>query len=108
MNKALVVWGDSSSKLGESEFPNDASMLVVQYEANVFDGLFAFMEKSDNEEKLTLFDLKKNVNTYSFRRLRNLESVLIDYVIELTTKKDSMNNRWRGTWSVLRKNFKLL
>lgn len=67
-------------------------MLVVQYEANLFDGLFAFMAKSNNEEKVTLFDLNKNVNTHSFWMLRNLENGLIDYVIELTTEKDSMNN----------------
>uniref|UniRef100_A0A0V0IPX0 Putative ovule protein n=1 Tax=Solanum chacoense TaxID=4108 RepID=A0A0V0IPX0_SOLCH len=58
------------------------------------DGLFAFMAKSDdedNEDKVTLLDIKQNLNTYSVRRLRNLANVLIDSVIELTTEKDSMN-----------------
>ena len=86
------MWVDSSSESGESEYPDDASMLVVQYNANVFDVLFSFMEKLDNEVKVTLLDLQQNLNTYSFRRLRNLDSALIDSFIELTIEKDSMNN----------------
>ncbi|XP_049360750.1 uncharacterized protein LOC125825454 [Solanum verrucosum] len=78
VKKALavsVVGHDKHHESEESECPADASMLVVQDDANIFDGMFAFMAKSDDEddeEKVTLFDLKKNLNTYSIRRLRNL------------------------------------
>ena len=46
----------------------------------MFDGLISLMEKFDDEddEKVTIFDTKQNLITYS--------------VIELTTKKYSMNN----------------
>lgn len=52
------------------------------------------MEKFDDEddEKVTIFDTKQNLITYSVRRLRNLANVLTYSVIELTTKKYSMNN----------------
>ncbi|XP_049397267.1 uncharacterized protein LOC125861400 [Solanum stenotomum] len=95
VNKALIVWGDSSSESEESECPDDASMMVVKDDENVSDGLFALMAKSDSEEdkqKVTLLDLKQNLNTYFVRMLRNLADVLIDSVIKLTAEKDSMNN----------------
>lgn len=69
-------------------------MLVFKDDANVFDGLFTLMEKSDDEdvdEKVTLFDLKQNWNTYFVIRLRNLANVSIDSTIELATEKESMN-----------------
>jgi len=94
VKKALAAWGDSSSESGESECPDDASMLAVQDNANVLDGLFALMAKlddEDDEDKVTLFDIKQNLNSYSVRRLRNLANVLIESIIELTTEKDSMN-----------------
>ncbi|KAH0688877.1 hypothetical protein KY289_016235 [Solanum tuberosum] len=62
--KAFAVWGDSSSESKESECPEDASMLAIKDDENVFDGMFTFMAKSDDEE-----DEEK-----------------------LTTEKDSMNN----------------
>ena len=43
-------------------------------------------------QKVTNFDVKKNLNTYFVRRLRILENVLIDSFIDLTMEKDSMNN----------------
>ncbi|KAH0751737.1 hypothetical protein KY285_004885 [Solanum tuberosum] len=50
VKKALVVWGDSSSESGESECLDDASMLAVQDDTNIFDGMFALMSKSDDED----------------------------------------------------------
>ncbi|XP_049359192.1 uncharacterized protein LOC125823865 [Solanum verrucosum] len=50
VKKAFAVWGDSSSDLEESECSDDASMLDVKDDKNVFDGLFALMEKLDGEE----------------------------------------------------------
>ncbi|XP_049364246.1 uncharacterized protein LOC125829001 [Solanum verrucosum] len=79
VKKALVVWEDFSSESEESECPDDASMLVVQDDTNIFDGMFALMAKSDDED--------------DEEKLRNLAGVLIDFVIELTTEKDFMNNR---------------
>lgn len=70
-------------------------MLVIKYDDNVFDGMFTFMAKSDDEEddkKVSIFYLKQNLNAYSIRKLKNLVVVQIDSVIELTTEKDSMNN----------------
>lgn len=65
--------------------------MVVQDKTNVFDGLFSLTAKSNDEddEKVNLFDIKQNLNTYYVRRLRNLANVLIDYVIELTTEQQS-------------------
>lgn len=56
MKKTLAIWGDSSSESKKSECPNDASILVVQDDVDIFDGLFVLMEKlddEDNEEKIT-------------------------------------------------------
>ncbi|XP_049381315.1 uncharacterized protein LOC125845854 [Solanum stenotomum] len=95
VKKAFAVWEDSSNESKESECPEDASMLAIKDDENVFNGMFTFMAKSndeEDEEKVTLFDLKQNLNAYSVRRLGNLVVVLIDSVIELTTEMDSMNN----------------
>ncbi|KAH0665359.1 hypothetical protein KY285_026565 [Solanum tuberosum] len=70
-------------------------MLEVKDDENVFDTMFAFMEKSNDEEaeeEVTLFDHKQNLHAYSVRELRNLAAILIDYITELTTEKDVMNN----------------
>lgn len=70
-------------------------MLVIQNEANIFDGMFSFMAKSDDEndeDGVTLLNIKKNLYTLSVRRLRKLANILIDFVKELTTEKDSMNS----------------
>ncbi|XP_049358857.1 uncharacterized protein LOC125823532 [Solanum verrucosum] len=73
VKKALAAWGDSSS---ESECPDDASMLAAQDDANVFDGLFALMEKSadeDNEDKehLTVLEAEN-------LELKNQLSIMIE------------------------------
>lgn len=71
-------------------------MLDVKDDENVFDGMFRFMEKYDDEEgeeKIIILDIKQNLNVGSVRRLRNLANILINFVIELTTGKgDTMNN----------------
>ena len=93
--KALEIYGDSSSEKEEIECSNYASMVVVQDEENEFDGLVSFMAKSDDEDKdkqVTVFEIKRNLNTYSFRRLKNLANVLIDTIKVLITEKDAMNN----------------
>ena len=72
---------------------------MIQDETKVFDRMFAFMAKSDeddDEDKVTLLDFKKNLNTYSIKRLRKLENVMIDSFIELTTERDSMKSSFNG------------
>ena len=52
--------------------------------------MFAFLAHSENEEeedKVTLFDMKHDLNTYSLKKLRTLANVMIDSVIELTSKR---------------------
>ena len=50
--------------------------------------MFAFMahsENEDDEDKVTLLDMKHDLNTYSLKKLRTLANVMIDSVIELTS-----------------------
>lgn len=70
-------------------------MLAVKDDKVVSDEMFAFMEKSDDEEveeEVTLSDFKQNLHVYSIKRLRSLAAVLIDSITKLTSKKDLMNN----------------
>lgn len=93
--RKLLPSRETPSESEESKCPKDTFMLAFKDDNNVFNGMFAFMEKYDDEEdeeKVTLFDLKQNLNAYSIRKLKNLVVVQIDSVIELTTEKDSMNN----------------
>ena len=48
-------------------------------------------EDEDDEDKVTLLDLKYNLNTYSLKKLRKLANFMIDSVIELTSERDTMN-----------------
>lgn len=50
VKKLLAAWGDSSSESGDSDCPEDASMLVIQDEANMFDEMFSLMDKSYDED----------------------------------------------------------
>ena len=50
-------------------------MIVVEVYENVFDGMFAFMAKSydeEDEEVVNHLDLKQNLSVCSIRSLRNL------------------------------------
>ena len=69
-------------------------MLVMKDDDEVFDSMFAFMAKSDDEsdEEVTLLDLKENLNLYSVKKLKKLACVLIDSLCELTDEKDFLNN----------------
>ena len=49
VKKALGVSSNSSSDSEESEHPEDASMLALKDGEDVFDAMFAFMEKPDDE-----------------------------------------------------------
>lgn len=89
MKKAFDVWRDSSIESNESECPVGVSMQAVKDDENVFDGMFTFMAKSDDEddeEKVTLLDHKQKLSVLNDKRLRNLAAVLIDSIIELKLK----------------------
>lgn len=81
VKKEFAVQGDSSSESEESKCAEDASMPVVKDNENVFDGRFKIMALShdeEEEEKVSMVDLKQNLNANSIRRLRSLVVVLID------------------------------
>ena len=94
VKKALAAWGDSSSDSEDLDKQNDVSMMVFHEEETIFNEMFAFMAHSENEEeedKVTLFDMKHDLNTYSLNKLRTLANFMIDSVIELTSKRHIMN-----------------
>nr|XP_010318127.1 uncharacterized protein LOC104646422 [Solanum lycopersicum] len=94
VKKALTAWGDSSSDSEDPDEPNDVSMVVVHEEETIFNEMFAFMAHSENEEeenKVTLLDIKHDLNIYSLKKLRTLANVMIDSVIELTSERTIMN-----------------
>ncbi|XP_049360413.1 uncharacterized protein LOC125825116 [Solanum verrucosum] len=49
VKKMLPILDDSSSESGESEHHEDSSMFAVKEDEDGFDAIFAFMEKSDDE-----------------------------------------------------------
>ena len=66
VKKDLAAWGDSSSDSEDSNEPNDASVVVVYDEDNIFNEIFALMAQSDDEDKedkVTLLNFKQNLNT---------------------------------------------
>lgn len=50
VKKALAAWGDSSSDSEDFDESNDASMVVVHDENNIFDEMFTLMAQSDDED----------------------------------------------------------
>ena len=94
VKKALAAWGDSSSDSEDPDEPNDVLMVVVHEKDTIFNEVFAFMAHSENkeeEDKVTLLDMKHDLNTYSLKKLRTLANVMIDSVIDLTSERDIMN-----------------
>ena len=95
MKKAFDAQGDSSSESDELECHVDVPMLAVKGDKDVFDDTFDLMAKSDDEEdeeEVTLSDLKQNLHVYCVKKLRILAAVLIDSIIESTTEEELMNN----------------
>ncbi|XP_070014661.1 uncharacterized protein [Nicotiana sylvestris] len=94
VKQALAVWGDSSS---ESEDENDhgvSSMLVVENKETEYDSIFALMDQSDDEDddddEVNFLDVKRNVKSYSPKKLMSLENVLIDAYHSLINDKDAL------------------
>ncbi|XP_069153766.1 uncharacterized protein [Solanum lycopersicum] len=94
VKKALVAWGDSSSDSEDPDEPKDVSMVVVHEEETVFNEMFVLMAHTENEEEdnqVTLLDMKNDLDKYSLEKLRTLAKVMLDSVIELTSERDTMN-----------------
>ena len=94
VKKALAAWGDSSIDLEDPDEPKDVSMVAVQEEETVFNEIFALMAHTADEEEdnqVTLLDMKNDLDKYSLKKLRTLAKVMIDSVIELTSERDTMN-----------------
>ncbi|XP_069152827.1 uncharacterized protein [Solanum lycopersicum] len=85
---ALAAWGDSSSDSEDPDEPKDVSMVAVHEEETVFNEIFALMAHTTDEEEdnqVTLLDMKNDLDKYSLKKLRTLAKVMIDSVIELTS-----------------------
>ena len=94
VEKALTAWGDSSSDSEDPDEPKDVSMVAVHEEETVFNEMFALMAHTADEEEdnqVTLLDMKNDLDKYSLKKLRTLAKVMIDSVIELTSERDTMN-----------------
>ncbi|XP_069150409.1 uncharacterized protein [Solanum lycopersicum] len=94
VKKVLAAWGDSSSDSEDPDEPNDLSMVAVHEEETIFNEMFALMAHTENEEEddqVTLLDMKNDLDKYSLKKLRTLAKVMIDSVIELTSERDNMN-----------------
>lgn len=50
VKKAFAIQGDSSSESYEYKCPKDTSMLIVKDNENVFDGIFTFIEKLNDQK----------------------------------------------------------
>ncbi|XP_069148737.1 uncharacterized protein [Solanum lycopersicum] len=93
VKRALAAWGDSSSDSEDPDEPKDVSMVAVHEEETVFNEMFALMAHKENEEEdnqVTLFDMKIDLDKYSLKKLRTLAKVMLDSVIELTSERDTM------------------
>ena len=72
----------------------DVSMVAVHEEETVFNEMFALMAHTENEEEdnqVTLLDMKIDLDKYSLKKLRTLAKVMLDSVIDLTSERDAMN-----------------
>ena len=94
VKRALAAWGDSSSDSEDPDEPKDVSMVAVHEEETIFNEMFALMAHTENEEEdnqVTLLDMKNDLDKYSLKKLRTLAKVMLDSVIELTSERDTMN-----------------
>lgn len=94
VKKALAIWRNISSESEKSEqYENDSVVGLRDYN-DVFDNLFAFMKKSNDEveEEITLLDLKKIWIFILRRSWKTLACVLTDSLCEWTAEKNFLNN----------------
>ncbi|XP_015169753.1 uncharacterized protein [Solanum tuberosum] len=97
VRKAFVVWGDDSSESEEdAESHDDVSMMAIEDDESIFNSIFSLMVKFDDDEdpyKVTLFDLKDDLDTFPVEKLRKLAALLIDSVDERTTENLMLNEK---------------
>jgi len=88
--KAFAAWGNDSSESEEDvESYKDVSMMAIEDDENVFNSIFSLMAKSDDKEdqnEVTLLDLKDDLDSLSIKKVRKLAALLIDSVDELTSE----------------------
>ncbi|KAH0682508.1 hypothetical protein KY290_023330 [Solanum tuberosum] len=104
VKKALAVWGDSSSESGELECPDDVSILVVQVDAKIFDGLLALMAKSDDEddeEKLTAEKDSMNNSLDSLSEEKTVMTVHMSVIEEQVTVLEAENLELKEQLSIM-------
>ena len=51
----------------------------------------AHTENEEEDDQVTLLDMKNELDNYSLKKLRTLAKVMIDSVIELTSERNTMN-----------------
>lgn len=92
-NQVFVsCWGDSSSDSYDSKQGGDASMEIIKDEVLVFNSLFPLMADIGNDEdnQMTLLNIKKNIKDYSHGKLRSLAFVLFDSKGDLAKDKENL------------------
>ncbi|XP_070032601.1 uncharacterized protein [Nicotiana tomentosiformis] len=83
VKKALAVWGDSSSESEEENDHGDSSMMAVENEVTEYDSIFFLMAQSnddedeDDDDEVNFLDVRRNLKSYSSKKLLSLENVLI-------------------------------
>ncbi|XP_070025962.1 uncharacterized protein [Nicotiana sylvestris] len=93
VKQALAAWGDSSSE-SEGELDVEKSyMMAVEHEVKEYDSLFALMAQSDDDEEddndeVSFRDVKRNLKSYSSKKLMSLANFLIDVYYSLINDKD--------------------
>lgn len=97
MKKVLAVWENSSSESEKFEHTEDASLMAVKEDDKIFNQIFRFMvnSKDDDEpmKEVTLSNFNQNLHIFSTKKLMKLAAILINSTIELTTKKNALNNQ---------------
>ncbi|XP_070019525.1 uncharacterized protein [Nicotiana sylvestris] len=93
VKQALAAWGDSSSESKREPDVESSSMMAVETEAMKYDSLFMLMAQSDEDEEdeddeVNFRDVKRNLKSYSSKKLRSLANILIDAYYSLDNDKE--------------------
>ncbi|XP_070014346.1 uncharacterized protein [Nicotiana sylvestris] len=95
VKQAFAAWGDSSNESKEKNDHGDSSMMAVENEATEYDSIFALMAQSNDDEddddnEVNFLNVKRNLKSYSPKKLMSLENVLIDAYHNLINDKDAL------------------
>ncbi|XP_070023040.1 intracellular protein transport protein USO1-like [Nicotiana sylvestris] len=90
---AFAYWGDSSSESEREPDAENSSMMTMETKATKYDSLFALMAQSDDDEEdeddeVNFKDVQRNLKSYSSKKLKSLENVLIDAYYSLVNDKE--------------------